>query len=270
MLANITDTPGATNPQAIGMDLGGSAIKFGVIDASGALIESSFGQVPTPEGAQPQAVAKAMAGILATLTEQFGSALDGAAVGVTVPGIVTNGVVHSAANIDPQWRGLNAEALLTEILGRPVHVLNDADAAGIAEVYAGAGRGTDGLPAPGSTLVLTLGTGIGSAMFRDGVLFPNVEFGHLIMDGQSAELAAAARVIREENLTWEQYTERLQRYLSHVEFLCSPDLIIIGGAISVEHEKFLPGLELRAKIIPAENNNAAGVLGAAHRALLAH
>ena len=251
---------------AIGLDMGGSSIKYGMVDSEGKLVESTFSHAPTPAGAHPDAVAQAMAQIVAGLQEQTGSDLAGVPVGVTVPGIVIDGVVHSAANIDSAWIGLDAVALIGGVLGREVSVLNDADAAGMAEVFAGAGS-LDGRPRAGSTLVLTLGTGIGSAFFRDGLLFPNVEFGHLEIDGADAESRAAARVIREENLSWEQYIQRLQRYLSHVEFLCSPDLIVIGGAVSADHEKFMPQLKLRARIVPAQYNNAAGVLGAAHRAM---
>ncbi len=251
---------------AIGLDMGGSSIKYGIVAPEGTLIEETFSQAPTPAGARPAEVAAAMKQIIEDLKKQTGSDLAGVPVGVTVPGIVIDGVVHSAANIDKSWFGLDAKALLTETLGCEVSVLNDADAAGMAEVFAGAGS-KDGSPIKGSTLVLTLGTGIGSGMFRDGLLFPNVEFGHLLLDGEEAEKRAAARVIREENLDWDQYVQRLQRYLSHVEFLCSPDLIVIGGAVSLDHEKFLPKLKLRAKIVPAQYNNAAGVLGAAHRAM---
>ncbi len=251
---------------AIGLDLGGSSIKYGVVDQAGKLVESTFSHATTPAGAHPQAVAEVMAQIISELQQLTGSDLFGVPVGVTVPGIVIDGVVHSAANIDDAWIGLDAVALLRGQLNREVSVLNDADAAGMAEVFAGAGSFA-GAPIPGSTLVLTLGTGIGSAFFRDGNLFPNVEFGHLEIDGVDAESRAAARVIREENLSWDQYIERLQRYLSHVEFLCSPDLIVIGGAVSLDHEKFMPQLRLRARIVPAQYNNAAGVLGAAHRAM---
>lgn len=251
---------------AIGLDLGGSSIKYGLVGTDGKLVESTFSKAATPEGAHPEAVAQVMTGIIADLQELTGDELAGIPAGVTVPGIVIDGVVHSAANIDKAWIGLDVTASFSALLGRDVFVLNDADAAGVAEVYAGAGA-ENGKPVKGSTLLLTLGTGIGSAFFRDGVLFPNVEFGHLEIDGFNAESKAAARVMHEENLSWEQYIARLQRYLSHVEFLCSPDLIIIGGAISEDHEKFLPQLELRANIVPARFNNAAGVLGAAHRAL---
>ena len=251
---------------AIGLDMGGSSIKYGMVDSEGKLVESTFSHAPTPAGAHPDAVAQAMADIVTGLQDQAGSDLAGVPVGVTVPGIVIGGGGHSAANIDSAWIGLDAVALIGGGLDREVSVLNDADAAGMAEVFAGAGS-LDGRPRAGSTLVLTLGTGIGSAFFRDGLLFPNVEFGHLEIDGADAESRAAARVIREENLSWEQYVQRLQRYLAHVEFLCSPDLIVIGGAVSAAHEKFMPQLKLRARIVPAQYNNAAGVLGAAHRAM---
>lgn len=251
---------------AIGLDMGGSSIKYALVGTDGRLVESTVNKATTPEGAHPDAVAEVMAQIIIDLQKVTGEDLAGIPVGVTVPGIVIDGVVHSAANIDKAWIGLDATTMLGKVLGREVHVLNDADAAGVAEVFAGAGS-KDGIPLKGSTLLLTLGTGIGSAFFRDGVLFPNVEFGHLQIDGFDAESKAAARVMREEDLSWEQYIQRLQRYLSHVEFLCSPDLIVIGGAISEDHEHFLPKLELRAKVVPAQFNNAAGVLGAAQRAM---
>lgn len=251
---------------AIGLDMGGSSIKYALVGTDGRLVESTVNKATTPEGAHPDAVAEVMAQIIIDLQKVTGEDLAGIPVGVTVPGIVIDGVVHSAANIDKAWIGLHATTMLGKVLGREVHVLNDADAAGVAEVFAGAGS-KDGIPLKGSTLLLTLGTGIGSAFFRDGVLFPNVEFGHLEIDGFDAESKAAARVMREEDLSWEQYIQRLQRYLSHVEFLCSPDLIVIGGAISEDHEHFLPKLELRAKVVPAQFNNAAGVLGAAQRAM---
>lgn len=261
-------TASATNSRyaAIGLDLGGSSIKYGLVGTDGALIPDSFGQAPTPDGAHPRDVAQAMAQIIGTLQELTGDTLQGVPAGVTVPGIVIDGVVRSAANIDEAWIGLEVASLLSQTLSREVSVLNDADAAGMAEVYAGAGS-RDGAPIPGSTLVLTLGTGIGSAFFRDGLLFPNIEFGHLELDGYDAETRAAARVIRAENLSWEEYIARLQRYLSHVELLCSPDLIVVGGAISADHELFMDQLELRANIVPARFHNAAGVLGAAHRAM---
>lgn len=251
---------------AIGLDLGGSSIKYGLVGTDGNLAEETFSKATTPEGAHPDDVVQVMAKIIADLQQLTGDDLAGIPAGVTVPGIVIDGVVHSAANIDKAWIGLDVTTTFGKVLGRDVFVLNDADAAGVAEVFAGAGA-ENGQPLKGSTMLLTLGTGIGSAFFRDGVLFPNVEFGHLEIDGFNAESKAAARVMREENLSWEQYITRLQRYLSHVEFLCSPDLIIIGGAISEDHEQFLPQLDLRAKIVPAKFNNAAGVLGAAHRAL---
>lgn len=263
-----TSAAPASTPQfaAIGLDMGGSSIKYALVTTDGELVESTLNKAITPEGAHPDAVAEVMAQIIRDLQEVTGEDLAGLPVGVAVPGIVIGGVVHSAANIDKAWIGLDATAMLSKVLDREVHLLNDADAAGVAEVYAGAGS-KDGAPIKGSTLLLTLGTGIGSAFFRDGVLFPNLEFGHLEIDGFDAESKAAARVMREENLSWDEYIARLQRYLSHVEFLCSPDLIVIGGAISEDHEQFLPKLDLRAKLVPAAFNNAAGVLGAAQRAM---
>jgi polyphosphate glucokinase len=181
-----------------------------------------------------------------------------APVGVTVPGIVRHGVVHSAANIDKSWIGTDADRLFSDRLGRTVRVLNDADAAGLAEVRFGAARGENGL-----VLVTTLGTGIGSALLIDGVLVPNSELGHLEIDGHNAESRASARAREREELSWEAWAQRLQRYYRTVERLFSPDLIVVGGGVSKESDRFLPLLDLDTPIVPAVLRNKAGVIGAA-------
>jgi polyphosphate glucokinase len=180
------------------------------------------------------------------------------AVGIAIPSIVQHGVARSAANMDQGWIGLDAEAFLSSRLGLPVSVVNDADAAGVAEARYGAGRDK-----PGVVLVLTLGTGIGSALIVDGALVPNFELGHLEIGGSKAETRASAVAREREGLGWPEYAQRLQQYLAHVEFLFSPDLIIIGGGISACSNEFLPRLSLRTPVIPACLENSAGVVGAA-------
>ena len=187
---------------------------------------------------------------------------------MALPTIAREGVARSAANIDSTWIGLEVECFLTDRLGRPVHALNDADAAGLAEVRYGAGRGPEGRPARGTVLVLLLGTGIGSALFVDGWLVPNLELGHLELADAKAETRASAVAREREHLDWPDYARRLQRYLSHLEFLLSPDLIVVGGAISARHEDFLPHLHLDTPIVPAQLSNAAGIIGAARQCLL--
>jgi polyphosphate glucokinase len=179
-------------------------------------------------------------------------------LGCTVPGVVRAGVVHTAANIAASWIGTDAAGLLAEATGLPTTVLNDADAAGIAEMRAGAGKGRRGV-----VLLLTFGTGIGSALFVDGRLVPNTELGHLQMWGGSAEAKAAALAKTREELSWAKWARRVDRYLAHVERLFWPDLLIVGGGISRDHAKWVPLLHTRAEIIPACFRNNAGIVGAA-------
>ncbi len=183
----------------------------------------------------------------------------GSPVGVTFPGIIQHGVVHSAANVDKSWLNTDIDGLLTARLGRPVEVINDADAAGLAEARYGAGAGI-----AGTVLVITLGTGIGSAFIFDGKLVPNAELGHLEIDGHDAETRASAAAREREDLPWKKWaTKRLQRYFSHVEFLFSPNLFIVGGGVSKNADKFLPYLDLRTPVEVAQLRNNAGIVGAA-------
>ena len=177
---------------------------------------------------------------------------------MTFPGVVRAGVIETAANLDPSWIGVDAAALFGRQLGRPVVVLNDADAAGIAEMTLGAGRGH-----PCVVMMITLGTGIGSALFIDGRLVPNTEFGHIIVSGRDGEKLAAASVRTARHLTWRAWSTRLNAYLARLESLLSPDLIILGGGISQDHGKFLPRLRARAELVPAQLYNDAGIVGAA-------
>ncbi|HEX5969678.1 MAG TPA: ROK family protein, partial [Intrasporangium sp.] len=183
-------------------------------------------------------------------------------IGVTVPAVVIRGTVLSAANIDPSWINTDAEDLIKEHTGRSVTVFNDADAAGLAELHYGAAKGEKGL-----VIVTTLGTGIGTALVYDGVLIPNSELGHLEIDGFDAEDRAASSVKEREGLSWDEWIERLQRYYETIEMLFSPDLIVVGGGVSRDTDKFLPKLRLRAPIVPAALRNKAGIIGAAHRAV---
>jgi polyphosphate glucokinase len=179
-------------------------------------------------------------------------------VGCTFPAIVRRGVIHSAANVDEAWIGVDAvERIGAEVSG-PVTVLNDADAAGLAEMTYGAGRDHDGV-----VLVLTFGTGIGSALFVDGTLVPNTELGHLEVRGEDAEERAANSVREEKDLSWKHWAKRVDEYLEVVEDLFSPDLIIVGGGVSKKSDKFFPHLDIDTPIVPAELLNQAGIVGAA-------
>ncbi|HWS39016.1 MAG TPA: ROK family protein [Actinoplanes sp.] len=235
----------------LGIDIGGSGVKGALVDqARGELIGERF-RVPTPQPADVTAVVEAVAEVAA----QF----DGfESVGVTFPGVVVDGVTRSAANVDKSWLDAPAARLFTERLGRPVTVLNDADAAGVAEVAFGGGRDQSGL-----IMMLTFGTGIGSALFLDGVLIPNTEFGHLELDGVDAESRAADRARESEDLSWERWAVRVERYLRHVEMLLSPRLFIVGGGVSRKSEKFFPLLDIKTPIVPATLLNNAGIIGAA-------
>ena len=237
---------------AFGIDFGGTGIKGAPVDLEVGDFAAERVRVTTPQPATPAAVAS----VLGELVHQFPDSTG--AVGVTVPGVVRHGVVRSAANIDPAWIGTDADALLSEATGREVHVVNDADAAGLAEVTYGAAKGQRGL-----VVVTTLGTGIGSALIHDGVLVPNSELGHLEIDGYDAESRAANSARKAEGLSWEAWAERLTRYYSVVERLLSPELFVVGGGVSKDHELFLPLLRIGTPIVPATLLNRAGVVGAA-------
>ncbi|WP_435974253.1 polyphosphate--glucose phosphotransferase [Streptomyces sp. Qhu_M48] len=236
-----------------GVDIGGSGIKGAPVDLErGALTEERH-KVLTPQPATPDGVA----GCVVEVVEHFGWT---GPVGVTFPGVVTGSTIRTAANVDPSWIDVDAGTLISDRLGgRPVTVLNDADAAGIAEMTFGAGRGRKG-----TVIMLTLGTGIGSALFVDGRLVPNTELGHLELKGHDAETRASTKAKEDEDLSWEHWaTRRVRKYLAHVEMLFSPELFIIGGGVSRKADKFLPLIEgIRAEIVPAELQNNAGIVGA--------
>ena len=242
----------ATSDLPFGIDFGGTGIKGAPVDLELGDFAGDRERTPTPHPATPDAVADVFAELLARFPDSSGP------VGVTVPGVVRHGVVHSAANIDPAWIGTDADALFTKATGRDVHVVNDADAAGLAEVRYGAARGRQGL-----VIVTTLGTGIGSALVHDGVLVPNSELGHLEVDGHVAEKRAANSVREAEDLSWEQWAERLTTYFRTLEKLFSPELFVVGGGVSKKSAHFLPLLGIDTEIVPAVLRNKAGIVGAA-------
>ncbi|MDR2895233.1 MAG: ROK family protein [Propionibacteriaceae bacterium] len=242
---------------AFGIDIGGSGIKGAPVDLESGELTTERIRFATPSPSTPKAVAKTVAQLLA----EFGSDIDGLPIGITIPCIVLHGVTKLSANLDPKWIDCQAADLLSSTVGRTVHLLNDGDAAGIAEVYYGAAKGQDGL-----VIMTTLGTGIGSAILYNGVLVPNTELGHLEIDGFDAEKRAAASIKTIEDLSWKAYIKRVQRYYETLEMLFSPDLFVVGGGISRDSDKFLPFLKLRAPIVPAHLRNQAGIVGAAWHA----
>jgi polyphosphate glucokinase len=239
---------------AVGIDIGGTGIKGAIVDlATGALLTDRI-KIPTPKGGKPD-------GILATTVELL-NRLEGlepdAPVGVCFPAVVKHGVTLSAANISKKWIGLHAEELFEQALGRDITFANDADAAGYAEASFGAARGVDGV-----AIMTTLGTGIGTAILHNGVLVPNAEFGHLEIDGHDIETRASNAARERENLGWAEWAERLQKFYGALERYLSPDLFIVGGGVSKQHDEFIPLLSLSTPIVPAVHRNNAGILGAA-------
>ncbi len=236
----------------LGVDIGGSSIKAGVVDPSTGLLVGSMVSAPTPRDSTPQNVAAVIAQLAAQLPQATGP------VGVTYPGVVQWGVVRSAANINHAWLGVNGAVVVSAALARPVAFLNDADAAGVAEMRWGAGRGH-----MGTAIMLTFGTGIGSAIFVGGRLFPNTEFGHMELDGKEAEVFCSARVRTVEKLDFPQWTARVNHFLERMHALFWPDIFILGGAVSERFAEFAPLLRVAAGIRPAQFGNQAGIIGAA-------
>lgn len=238
---------------AFGIDIGGSGIKGAPVDLATGEFAEERTRIPTPDPSTPEAVAA----VLLELVDTYDLPAD-APIGVAFPGPIHHGTVRFIANLDASWAGVDIPALVHRATGRHAIAVNDADAAGIGELRYGAARETDGV-----VLVSTLGTGIGSALFVDGALLPNTELGHLEIDGYDAEKRAAESARERENLSWDEWAERLQRYFAVVEDLLSPDLIVVGGGVSKKHDKFLPKLHLRAPVVAAQLRNAAGIVGAA-------
>ena len=246
------------NELGFGIDIGGSGMKAAIVDLVTGELASERIRISTPKPATPVA----MADVAAELVHTHGWT---GSIGVGFPGIVRHGVVHSAANIDESWVGVDADAVFTDACGVDVAMVNDADAAGLAEIRWGAGRDVTGV-----VLVLTFGTGIGSGLFVDGALVPNTELGHLELDGRDAESFAAASVREREGIGWKEWAPRVERYLRHVEMLFSPDLIIVGGGASKSVDKWLPRISILTPIVPAAMANNAGIAGAALVARHAH
>ncbi|KHK97322.1 polyphosphate glucokinase [Microbacterium mangrovi] len=242
--------------RAVGVDIGGTGIKAGVVDVASGTLISSRAKVATPPGAKPHDVLAAVEEVLRMLEV----ADDKIPLGVAFPAIIKRGRTLSAANVSDEWIGFEAEDFFEQGLGRGIHFANDADVAGIAEVRFGAAKDQQGL-----TILTTLGTGIGSAMIYDGVLVPNSELGHVqrAKHGKDAEAYAAYSAMERHSLTWERWAKRLQWYYSHIEFLFSPDLFVVGGGVSKHSENFLPLLTLNTPIVPAVHRNNAGIIGAA-------
>jgi polyphosphate glucokinase len=237
---------------ALGVDIGGTGIKAAPVDLGTGKLLAERVKLDTPHPSLPAAVADVVRDLVT------GFAWTGP-IGITFPGVVMDGVIKTAANVDKSWIDTDARTLFGQATGQPVALINDADAAGLAEMKFGAGAGQKG-----TVLLLTLGTGIGSALFIDGILVPNTEFGHIEIRGREAEKRASESVREEHDLSWGKWAGRVDEYLEHMEQLLSPQLFVIGGGISKKSDKFLPRLTgLRATVVPAAMLNDAGIIGAA-------
>ena len=239
--------------KAVGIDIGGTGIKGALVSTKSGELRSERIKLGTPEGGEPEAIAEVVREIAAAVDDKPERSL-----GICFPAVVKHGITQSAANVSDRWIGLDADELFSSTLNRHVHVINDADAAGVAEVKFGAGRKRSGL-----TVMTTLGTGIGSALFYNGVLIPNAELGHLEIEGVDYETRASFAAMERDQLSFEEWAERLQLYYSTLEKLLTPDLFIVGGGVSKSHEQFLPLLKLKTEIVPAALQNSAGIIGAA-------
>jgi polyphosphate glucokinase len=235
----------------LGIDIGGSGVKGAPVDTTTGRLTAERIRIDTPQPATPTAVAKVFADVA-------GHFAWSGPIGATMPGVVKQGVLLTAANIDKSWIDTDAAKLFGEATGCPVAVLNDADAAGIAEMHFGAGKGRAGV-----VVMITLGTGIGCAVFNDGVLLPNTELGHLEINGHDAESRASARAREEHDLSFRSWAKRVDAYLDRIDALLWPDLIIIGGGVSRKAHKFFPYLSTRAELVAATLQNEAGIVGAA-------
>jgi polyphosphate glucokinase len=242
--------------EILGIDIGGSGIKGAPVDTeSGALLAPRH-RIRTPKPAKPRPVAKTVAEIVKHFDWQ-------GPIGCGFPAVVQHGVTLTAANVHDKWIGKDVQALLSEQTGCPVQMINDADAAGLAEMALGAGRGRSG-----TVLVITIGTGLGTALFTNGELVPNTEFGHIEIKGKEAEKWASDATRKRKNLSWKKWSRRLDQYLRTLESLVWPDLIILGGGVSKKHQKFIPRLSVQAEVVPAQLLNEAGIVGAALAARL--
>ena len=243
------------------MDIGGTGIKAGIVDLEQGRSRSDRVKVATPAGAR---AARTSSPPSSEVLDQLGVSDAAIPLGVAFPAIVKHGRTLSAANVSEKWIDFEAEEFFEDGLGRDIHFANDADVAGVAELRYGAAKDQ-----PGLTILTTLGTGIGSALLYNGVLVPNSELGHVqrAEHGKDAEAYAAYSAMEREDLSWEEWAERLQWYYSHIEFLFSPDLFVVGGGVSKHADQFLPLLDLKTPIVPAVHRNNAGIIGAAALAL---
>ncbi len=239
----------------LGIDIGGSGIKGAPIDLVSGALAADRRRIPTPQPALVEPVSRTLGRIVGSFSGVTGP------IGCAFPGIVISDRIYSAANLDGSWIGVDAGARFSEACGRPVVMINDADAAGLAEARFGAAAGRSGV-----VLVLTLGTGIGSALLHDGRLVPNTELGHLELGGEVIEKRASNRARKVKKLSFGEWTERLNAFLVHLDRLLSPDLVVIGGGISKRFDTFGPHLRSRADLVPAALRNNAGIVGAALRA----
>ena len=237
--------------QVLGIDIGGSGIKGAPVDVEKGVMLTERYRIRTPRPAKPKPVAKTVAKI----ARHFD--WDGP-IGCGFPAVVQHGVTRTAANVHDDWIGKNAAALFSETTGCPVKVINDADAAGLAEMTFGAGQGRLGV-----VLLVTIGTGLGTSLFTNGVLLPNTELGHIEIDCEDAELNASDAARKREGLSWKEWGKRLDAYLDQLERLVWPDLIILGGGVSKQHKQFLRYINVKAEIVTAETFNEAGIIGAA-------
>jgi polyphosphate glucokinase len=237
--------------RVLGIDIGGTGIKGAVVDVNKGKLVTERYRLLTPQPAKPAKVAR----VVANIAEQFQWK---GMIGCTFPAVIRHGVVRTAANVDRAWVNKDGRALLQKSTGCRVVLLNDADAAGLAEMRFGAGRGEKGF-----VIMLTLGTGIGSGLFFNGRLIPNAELGHLEMRGKDAEQRISDRVRQDKGWNWVQFAQHLEEYLCCVEALLRPDLFIIGGGISKAHDKYLPLMHVDTRIVPARFLNEAGIIGAA-------
>lgn len=237
----------------LGIDIGGSGIKGALVNIETGELEADRLRLPTPQPSTPQAIIQSVAQIVAHFNYS-------GPIGVGMPSLVINGVIKSAANIDRSWINFAGREALAQATNCPVTLLNDADAAGVAEMQFGAGRNERGV-----VMIFTLGTGIGSCMFVNGHLVPNLELGHIYLPGhkQDAEFYASDRARKEGDQGWKKWSGHLTEYLQYIEALFSPELLILGGGVSKKHEKFFPYLRVQARLLPAQLRNEAGIVGAA-------
>ena len=237
--------------EILGIDIGGSGIKGAPVNVDTAVVPALRCRLPTPDPSHPEAVADTVLQIVKHF-DWHGP------IGTTFPAVVKAGVVRTAANVHAAWIGTDGASLFHEKTGCPVTLINDADAAGLAEMAFGAGQGNEGV-----VIMVTLGTGIGVSIFTGRVLLPNAEVGHIEIDGKDAEFLASDRIRQKKDLSWKQWGRRVNIYLRRPEALFSPDLFIIAGGANKKHEKFFPEIEIRASIVPARLLNQAGIVGAA-------